>query len=364
MTIRTRLALGLFAIAVVLLLPLGLSLRSLDRVHDQTMALRDREFAASLLLGRMRAATEDLRAAETSLLFFPDVAGRDAMAMQISRLAAMLDTLRTYQLREAADQIRSAITAVVRYAPLEYQAALADTNSGGGHASSRQVVPAINSVERRFASAAVAAGAHERARSGDCDTHEEAQRLAAGSLALAMHWRCSSPSRSGDRSAALQISRRNGRRRRRHLEPDCQCPRSGATNSVDCQAAFRWPPSSRSSIASRRSSFPLRRTRSRRVNVILDTCSCARGVYARSLAAARISRPRHQTRSLPDSSHQLLDVSRFEAGGGKIYPRRWSAPLPPRSRGDVRVLSSSGGYISTWSRATTFRERYTGMPIV
>ena len=82
MSIRTRLALGLFAIAVVLLLPLGVTLRSVDRVHDETVALRDRDFAASLLLGRMRATTEDLRTAEMSLLFFPEVSSRDAMAMQ------------------------------------------------------------------------------------------------------------------------------------------------------------------------------------------------------------------------------------------------------------------------------------------
>ena len=109
MTIRTRLALGLFAIAVVLLLPLGLTLRSLDRVHDETMDLRDRDFAASLLLGRMRAGVEDLRGAETSLLFIPEVSSRQAMVQHITRLSHMADTLRAFQLREAADQIRAAI---------------------------------------------------------------------------------------------------------------------------------------------------------------------------------------------------------------------------------------------------------------
>ena len=43
MTIRTRLILGLLAIAVVLLVPLGLSLRSLQRVDDDVSLLREEE---------------------------------------------------------------------------------------------------------------------------------------------------------------------------------------------------------------------------------------------------------------------------------------------------------------------------------
>ena len=57
MTIRTRLILGLLAIAVVLLVPLGLSLRSLQRVDADVSRLREDEINRLILL---RRASEDL----------------------------------------------------------------------------------------------------------------------------------------------------------------------------------------------------------------------------------------------------------------------------------------------------------------
>ena len=54
----------LFAIAVVLIVPLVLSLRSLEHLYDTSRLLRDREFAASLLLGSFRERTDDARRAE------------------------------------------------------------------------------------------------------------------------------------------------------------------------------------------------------------------------------------------------------------------------------------------------------------
>jgi hypothetical protein len=55
MTIRTRLILGLLAIAVVLLVPLGLSLRSLERVDDDVSRLRNEEINRLVLLRRAPA---------------------------------------------------------------------------------------------------------------------------------------------------------------------------------------------------------------------------------------------------------------------------------------------------------------------
>ena len=80
MTLRARLAAGLLAIAVVLVVPLGLALRSLEDLHQSALALRDKEFAASLLLGRIRVGTEDLRGAEDALLFVHDSASERRMS--------------------------------------------------------------------------------------------------------------------------------------------------------------------------------------------------------------------------------------------------------------------------------------------
>src|SRR3954468_9143762 len=50
MTLRSRLILGLLTIAVILVIPLLIAVRAMDRLHHDARALRDNEFAASLLL--------------------------------------------------------------------------------------------------------------------------------------------------------------------------------------------------------------------------------------------------------------------------------------------------------------------------
>ena len=68
MKLRTRLGLGIVSITIILLIPLILALRSLDAVHTQTRMLRDREFAASLLLGNLRSINDDVKESETAVL--------------------------------------------------------------------------------------------------------------------------------------------------------------------------------------------------------------------------------------------------------------------------------------------------------
>ena len=329
MTIRTRLALGLFAIAVVLLLPLGLTLRSLDRVHDETLGLRANEFAASLLLGRMRKATEDLRAAETSLLFVKDVASRDAIVLQISRLSAMADTLRGYRLREAADQIRAAITAVGRYAPLEYQTSLAGNSRAADTLSNRHVVPAIRSVD----GAITAAQESLRDRTGErveatAALTEEAQRVSAGALALAIGlalliafalWRSiSRPVHDLAQGMAAVADGNFDHRLSVSADRRDEFGRlSGSFRTMAAQLAqLDRLKAEFISVASHEIKTPL--------NVILGYLQLLdEGVYGPISARQReiIKTLDTQTRSLARLVHQLLDVSRFEAGGGKIYPR-------------------------------------------
>ncbi len=329
MTIRARLALGLFAIAVVLLLPLVLALRSLDRVHDQTEALRDREFAASLLLGRMRAAAEDLRGAETALLFLHDVPSRDAMAAQIDRLDSMADTLGRFQLHEAANQIRTALNAVVRYAPLEYQAAFLGNSRSADTLSNRHVVPAINAVDRVIGAAQQSL--RERTRDRVEETTmltEEAQRVSAGALALAIGlavlmayalWRSisrpivdlehgMSAVADGNFGHRLEVSPQ----RRDEFGRLAQSFRTMAAQLAQLdrlKAEFI-------SVASHEIKTPL--------NVILGYVQLLdEGVYGPVSQRQRdiLRTLDNQTRSLARLVHQLLDVSRFEAGGGRIFPR-------------------------------------------
>ena len=52
MTLRSRLATALLTIAVILVIPLLIAVRSLERLHSDALALQNGEFAASLLLGQ------------------------------------------------------------------------------------------------------------------------------------------------------------------------------------------------------------------------------------------------------------------------------------------------------------------------
>ena len=109
MTLRARLGWGLFAIAAVLTAPLLISLRSLEHLYETSRLLRDREFAASMLLGSFRERTDDARRAEDALLFIHDEKSAARMQSQIDSLVSMTDSLERYRLDLSASQIRSSI---------------------------------------------------------------------------------------------------------------------------------------------------------------------------------------------------------------------------------------------------------------
>src|SRR6478672_10475626 len=67
MTLRSRLALSLVIIAAVLVVPLFVTRSALIRLHTQVRSLREGEFQASLMLGRLRDALGDVRAREVAL---------------------------------------------------------------------------------------------------------------------------------------------------------------------------------------------------------------------------------------------------------------------------------------------------------
>ena len=112
MTLRARLAWGLFAITLVLIVPLLLSLKSLEHLYETSRLLRDREFAASLLLGSFRQRTDDARRAENALLFIHDQKSADRMQSEIDGLVSLSDSLERYRLGLSASQIKASLDAL------------------------------------------------------------------------------------------------------------------------------------------------------------------------------------------------------------------------------------------------------------
>ena len=91
---------GLVIIAIILVLPLVFAIRSLYGLRDEAVALREGEFAASLLLGQLREGLNDLRRQELGLLFSKDAAARDAMDRAIDHVGSLSDSLSHFELPE------------------------------------------------------------------------------------------------------------------------------------------------------------------------------------------------------------------------------------------------------------------------
>ena len=148
MKLRTRLGLGIVSITIILLVPLILALRSLDQVHQTTRLLRDREFAASLLLGSFRELTDDVKRTEDAILFVKDSSSIRLMRKQIDRLAATSDSLSRFVARQSATDLSNAILALRAATEAEYSAAGAGADNTAEEISAQRTRPALLTIDR------------------------------------------------------------------------------------------------------------------------------------------------------------------------------------------------------------------------
>jgi signal transduction histidine kinase len=187
MTLRARLGWGLFAIAVVLSVPLLLSLRSLEHLYETSRLLRDREFAASMLLGSFRERTDDARRAEDALLFIHDQKSATRMQSEIDSLVSMTDSLDRYRLDLSASQIRTSLDALRSAAREEYEQASAGRSTVAEMISQQRTRPAIAAVDSSLGVSATMLRNRTRQRVADA-TNEilNAERFVAGALPIAL----------------------------------------------------------------------------------------------------------------------------------------------------------------------------------
>lgn len=187
MTLRARLGWGLSAIAVVLIVPLLISLKSLERLYETSRLLRDREFAASMLLGSFRERTDDARRAEDALLFIHDQKSATRMQEQIDGLVAFADSLDRYRLDLSASQIRASLDALRSAAREEYVQASAGRSTVADMISKQRTRPAIASVDSALGASATMLRNRTRQRVSDATNATlNAERLVAGALPIAL----------------------------------------------------------------------------------------------------------------------------------------------------------------------------------
>ena len=187
MTLRARLGWGLFAIALVLIVPLLISLKSLEQLYETSRLLRDREFAASMLLGSFRERTDDARRAEDALLFIHDQKSATRMQREIDGLVALTDSLERYRLDLSATQIRSSLDALRAAARDEYEQASAGRSTVAEMVSQQRTRPAIASVDSSLGASALTLRNRTRQRVADATSETlKAERLVAGALPVAL----------------------------------------------------------------------------------------------------------------------------------------------------------------------------------
>jgi signal transduction histidine kinase len=332
MTLRARLTLAILAIALVLCVPLLFALRSLEELHIYAAQLRDYEFAGSVLLGRISVGTEDLRRAEDALVVVHDTASRERMGRVLASLHAQADSLERYGLDSAAYYVQAAVNDVARLAPLEYAAARAGRSERADSLSTHGARVAISRMDGWIDDAETALRERTRSRVDSAAAKaEHARQFAIGVLGFAALlalgiaiWLTRSVSQpvsdleagmaavaEGDFSYTLSIapSRRDefGRLSASYASMSMQL-----AELDKLKAEFV-------SVASHEIKTP--------VNVLLGYLQLLQeGVYGeltdRQMEVCRTLE--QQCHALGRLVKQLLDVSRFEAGGGKLDVRRFS----------------------------------------
>ena len=329
MTLRARLTLGLLTIAVILIVPLLSALRSLDRVHEEAKMLRDGDFAASLIVGRLRESLNDLRAAELALLFVRDAKSHQAMRDRILDVQRMADSLAAYGLDRAAVEVRAGMGDVAANEEAEFTAASSGRASEAEQISSTRIVPAIARAE-----AAVGAAERElRERTRERVAHAAAHAsqgtrvtaiglilavLVAAFLAFRLTQSVSKPVHElergmrrvadGDFSSKLAISpSRTDEFGRLAISFEEMSHRLAALDKIKAEFV---------SVASHELKTP--------INVILGyTQLLQEELYGPLTEKQRgvADVLEKQSRTLARLVKQLLDVTRFEAGGGKLEVR-------------------------------------------
>lgn len=329
MNVRTRMVLGLVAIAAILLVPLLLSLRAFENLHQTTRDLRDREFVASLLIGTMRETTVEVERAEDALLFVHDPASRTRMDSLLRRMRALNDSLEGLEMAPAATRIRGTIESVGAAARKEYGSSSAGRIEAAEAISTQETRPALAAMDAAISSGEVTLRNRTRALVEEAAfATSEAQRLGLAALAIAVllatllaAWLTRTISRpvrdlergmravaDGDFSVSLASSAiRNDEFGRLSASYESMTQQLAQLDKVKAEFV---------SIASHELKTP--------INVIMGYLELLQeNIYGELNPKQRevtVTLMR-QAQTLTRLVKRLLDISRFEAGGGKLDSR-------------------------------------------
>jgi signal transduction histidine kinase len=329
MTLRARLGWGLFAIAVVLIVPLLLSLRSLEHLYETSRLLRDREFAASMLLGSFRERTDDTRRAEDALLFIHDQKSSARMQGEIDSLVALTDSLDRYRLDLSASQIRSSLDALRSAAREEYEQASAGRSTVAEMISQQRTRPAIAAVDSSLGVSATLLRNRTRQRVADATNETlNAERFVAASLVVALLialgiaiWLLRSISRP-----IYELERGMHAIAEGDLKHQLRMPKNQETEFGRLADSYQTMARQLSELERLRAEFVGVASHELKtpINVIIGYLDLLEeGIYGQLTPEQTgvLETIKKQADSLTRLVKRLLDISRFEASGGKLDVR-------------------------------------------
>jgi len=332
--LRTRLALGIGGIVSLMIVPVGLSIVSMLQIRTDTEGIRDREFQAAVVLGRMRSAVQELDQTKDYLSILPEESTRLQFTRRVESVRSLVDSLETVDGLAAISRARASLTTIAEESGHAHQLAAAGRTAVADSVIDRSISPAIDDVARIVALSEQAL--QDRTRSLVSDIAESSERsrdtslqLLATAILLAIViglWLTQSVSRpineldagmravaEGDFGHPLQLAPQ----RRDEFGRLAKSYNSMATQLRELdrlKAEFI-------SVASHELKTP--------INVVMGYLQLLQDNVYGELNTRQleiVGTLTAQSKSLSRLVRQLLDVSRFEAGGGKVEPRTF--PLP------------------------------------
>lgn len=334
MMLRTRLALGIGSIVTLMLVPVMLSLASMRQLRTDTERIRDVEFQAAVVLGKVRTAVQELDQAKEYLSILPEEATRQQVTEKLAAVRSLVDSLGALNGLAGISRVHASLQLIADESARTYQLAAAGRGALADSVLDKTISPAIDDIERILAFSEQSLQDRTRERVNEIALESVRSRntslrllAAAALLAILMGlWLTQSVSRpideldagmravaEGDFGHPLQLAPQ----RRDEFGRLAASYNSMATQLRELdrlKAEFI-------SVASHELKTP--------INVVMGYLQLLQdNVYGelnpRQLEI--VSTLTAQSKSLARLVRQLLDVSRFEAGGGKVEPRTF--PLP------------------------------------
>ncbi|MBL8983828.1 MAG: HAMP domain-containing protein [Gemmatimonadetes bacterium] len=179
MTLRIRLALGIAAIALVMGVPLTLALRSVQQLRADTERLSNVEFRAAVFLGRARTSIQEVNQTRNFISLFPTAQTEAQFRTRLDTLNAHVDSLGALTTAATLPRMRTALRIVADEANAAMRLAASGRTALADSIVDREVAPALVEVERILALTEQALQEQTRERVGAIAQQTQAARRSA-----------------------------------------------------------------------------------------------------------------------------------------------------------------------------------------